>query len=142
VLVQNHRLELRGTNYTVRSYVSIENTGDSYNVKPMADNLDLASGGTNGQWGGRFKTVLQNELNAGADLATAMGRAREVADQGRVEPGTPEFDNLKNTIRSINNWDIGSVIAGAPETGGAWLRQQSRMYHADGQYDFATKSSL
>jgi outer membrane receptor protein involved in Fe transport len=139
VLVQNHRLELRGANYTVRSYVSIENTGDSYNVKPMADNLDLASGGTNGQWGGRFKTALQNELNAGTDLATAMGRAREVADAGRAEPGTPEFDNLKNTIRSINNWDIGSVIAGAPETGGAWLKQRSRMYHADGQYDFTSK---
>ncbi len=139
VLVQNHRLELRGANYTVRSYASIENTGDSYNVKPMADNLDLASGGTNGQWGGRFKTALQNELNAGTDLATAMGRAREVADAGRAEPGTPEFDNLKNTIRSINNWDIGSVIAGAPETGGAWLKQRSRMYHADGQYDFTSK---
>jgi outer membrane receptor protein involved in Fe transport len=139
VLVQNHRLELRGANYTVRSYVSIENTGDSYNVKPMADNLEIASGGTNGQWGGRFKTALQNELNAGTDLAMAMGRAREVADQGRAEPGTPAFDELKNTIRGINNWDIGAVIPGAPATGGAWLRQQSRMYHADGQYDFAGK---
>jgi hypothetical protein len=31
------------------------------------------------------------------------------------------------------------VIAGAPETGGAWLKQRSRMYHADGQYDFTSK---
>ena len=27
------------------SYMSIENTGDSYNVKPLADNMDLYSGG-------------------------------------------------------------------------------------------------
>ncbi len=46
VVVQNHAIELKGDNYMVRSYVSIENTGDSYNVKPLADNLDLASGGT------------------------------------------------------------------------------------------------
>jgi hypothetical protein len=41
VIVQNHKLELRGSNYFIRSYVSIENTGNSYNVKPLADNLDL-----------------------------------------------------------------------------------------------------
>ncbi|HKC36589.1 MAG TPA: carboxypeptidase-like regulatory domain-containing protein, partial [Chitinophagaceae bacterium] len=47
VLVQNHHLELKGDNFVVRSYISIENTGDSYNVKPTADNLDLFSGGSN-----------------------------------------------------------------------------------------------
>ena len=46
VIVQNHHLELKGNNYVVRSYVSIENTGDSYNVKPLADNMDLYSGGS------------------------------------------------------------------------------------------------
>jgi hypothetical protein len=45
VVVQNHHLELKGNNFVVRSYVSIENTGDSYNVKPLADNMDLYSGG-------------------------------------------------------------------------------------------------
>ncbi len=44
VIVQNHKVELKGTDFVVRGYVSIENTGDSYNVKPTADNLDLASG--------------------------------------------------------------------------------------------------
>jgi hypothetical protein len=51
VLVQNHHLELKGDNFVVRSYVSIENTGNSYNVKPTADNLDLYSGGSNSAWG-------------------------------------------------------------------------------------------
>ena len=37
--VQNHKLELKGKNFLVRSYVSIENTGDSNNLKPLADNL-------------------------------------------------------------------------------------------------------
>ncbi|WP_066834766.1 TonB-dependent receptor [Rufibacter ruber] len=139
VVVQNHRLELKGANYFVRSYVSLENTGDSYNVKPMVDNLDITSGGSNSEWGAKFKTALQTQLNAGTDLATAMQRARQAADAGRAEPGTPQFEALKNTIRGINNWDHGKVVAGAPETGGAWLRQESRLYHADAQYNFENR---
>ncbi|MBA9075702.1 TonB-dependent receptor [Rufibacter quisquiliarum] len=136
VVVQNHRLELKGANYFIRSYVSLENTGDSYNVKPMVDNLDITSGGSNSEWGAKFKAALQTQLNAGTDLVTAMQRARQAADAGRVEPGTPQFNALKNTIRGINNWDHGKVVAGGPETGGAWLKQESRLYHADAQYNF------
>ncbi len=139
VIVQNHRLELKGTNFFLRSYISVENTGDSYNGKPLVDNLDITSGGTNSLWGSKFKTSLQSEIDKGTDLATAMQIARQAADQGRVEPGTPEFDNLKNTIIKINNWDNGAVVSGAPETGGAWLSQHSRLYHLEGQYDFKDK---
>ena len=38
VVVQNHSLQLKGTNFTILGYMSIENTGNSYNVKPLADN--------------------------------------------------------------------------------------------------------
>lgn len=133
VTVQNHRLELKGEQFFVRSYVSIENTGNSYNLKPLSDNLDL-NNGTNSAWGARYKTALQAALDSDVPLAEAHRQARAAADQGRVEPGTPEFEALKDTIASINNWDIGSVIAGAPATGGAWLKQQSRLYHTDGQW--------
>ncbi|MFB9864119.1 TonB-dependent receptor [Rufibacter immobilis] len=142
VVVQNHRLELKGANYFVRSYVSLENTGDSYNVKPMADNLDISGGGSNSEWGAKFKTALQTQLNGGTDLATAMQLARQAADAGRAEPGTPQFQNLMHTIRNINNWDHGKVISGAPATGGAWLTQKSRLYHADAQYDFVDRLSF
>lgn len=142
VIVQNHKLELRGDHYFIRSYVSIENTGDSYNVKPLADNLQL-SHLSNSAWGARFKTALQNALNSGSDLATAMQIARAAADAGRAEPGTDAFNRLKDTIIAINNWDhVNAGIAGAPRTGGAWLNQQSRLYHTDVQYDFANKIKL
>ncbi|HEX2533867.1 MAG TPA: TonB-dependent receptor [Chitinophagaceae bacterium] len=142
VLVQNHRVELKGAHYFIRSYVSIENTGDSYNVKPMADNLDLTGGGSNGAWGTKFKAALQAELDKdpdGADLDAAMRVARAAADAGRAVPGTDAFRNLVQTIRGINNWDHAAVVSGAPATGGAWLSQRSRMYHTDFQYDFSEK---
>lgn len=133
--VQNHKLELKGDNFLVRSYVSFENTGNSYNIKPLADNLDLTHL-SNNAWRDRFKTSLQEQLNSGADLNTAAAIARQAADQGRVEPGTAAFEQLKNTIAGINNWDhINSGIAGAPATGGAWLHQVSRTYHTEAQWD-------
>ena len=135
VTVQNHKLELRSPNLLARVYMLSENTGNSYNLNPLAYNLDL-NNGTNAVWAGKFQTELQAQVNNGTDLATAMNRARAVADAGRVEPGTPQFNALKNTITGINNWDIGSVVSGAPVTGGASLLQQSHTYHADIQYNW------
>ena len=151
VLVQNHKLELKGTNFLVRGYVSLENTGDSYNVKPLADNLDLYSGGatdtkTPASWGTKYKNALNAyaAANGGTltsdNLAAATQYAREQADASRVRPGTPEFEALKNTIIKINNWDIRSgSIPDAPATGGAALIQKSRLYHTEAQWDLSGK---
>jgi iron complex outermembrane recepter protein len=151
VIVQNHALEIKGRDYTIRSYISTENTGDSYNVKPLADNMDLYSGGasdtkTPTSWGTKFKNALNAyaAANGGtltsANLAAATQYARTQADASRVEPGTAAFEALKNTIIKINNWDIKSTsIPDAPETGGAALVQRSRLYHVEGQWDLSSK---
>jgi iron complex outermembrane receptor protein len=149
VLVQNHNLELKGDNFVIRSYVSVENTGDSYNVKPLADNMDLYSGGSSSSWATKYK----NALNAYAashggtltssNLAAATAYARQQADASRALPGTARFDSLKKVIRSINNWDIkSSTIPDAPATGGAALVQKSRLYHTEAQWDLSKKIKL
>jgi iron complex outermembrane recepter protein len=144
VVVQNHKLELKGTNYVLKSYVSIENTGDSYNLKPLVDNLDITSGGTNSVWGAKFKTSLQESLNSNIPLTDALRTARAAADAGRAEPGTSYFEELKNTIIKINNWDHDAVLpgTGATSTGGAWLTQKSRTYHTDAQWDLSDKVKI
>ncbi len=138
VIVQNHKLEVKGKNFKILSYVSLENTGKSYNVKPLADNLDLYSGGSNSVWAAKYKSTLVSQLSNGVDLAPANNAARATADAGRVLPGTQTFNDLKNTIIGINNWDIkSSLIPNAPATGGAALVQKSRMYHIEGQWDLS-----
>ena len=135
--VQNHKIELKGTDFMVRSYLSIEDTGDSYNMKPLADNLDLTHA-SNANWKNSFQEALQGGINSGLPLAQAFANARQAADLGRVEPGTAEFESLKNTIIGINNWDhVNGGVVGAPETGGAWLKQKSKLYHLDAQYDLS-----
>ncbi|ROI01371.1 energy transducer TonB [Chryseobacterium sp. G0240] len=134
--VQNHKVELAGKELTFRAYMSIENTGDSYNLKPLADNLDLTNL-SNSNWKNIFQNVLQESLNNGIDLNAALIAARREADKNRVVPGTAAFEQLKNTIIGINNWDSANAgIAGAPPTGGAKLEQRSRFYQGEITYDF------
>ncbi len=142
VVVQNHQLELKGSNFTIKAYTSSENTGDSYNVKPLADNLDLYTGGSASAWGAKYKTALTNYASShggaltSANLAAATQYARQQADLGRVEPGTERFNIVKDSIIKINNWDIkSSTIPNAPVTGGAALIQKSNLYHVEGQWD-------
>jgi outer membrane receptor protein involved in Fe transport len=146
VLVQNHALELKGDNFLIRSYASIENTGDSYNVKPLADNMDLYTGGSNSSWATKYKNALNAYAAANGgkltadNLASANAYARQQADASRAIPGTARFDSLKNVITQINNWDIkSSTIPDAPVTGGAALIQKSRLYHTEAQWDLSKK---
>ena len=136
VTVQNHKLQLQGNDLLVRVYVLRENTGNSYNLNPVAYNLDLNIA-TNAVWGTIFKNELQKQVDNGIDLAAAMKLARSVADNGRAEPGTPQFDALKNIIVNSNNWDIASVVTGGAPNGGGALWQFSNTYHADFQYNFS-----
>jgi outer membrane receptor protein involved in Fe transport len=137
VTVQNYKAELRGDNLLLRGYILRENTGKSYNLNPLAYSLDL-SHASNAAWGTKFKNELQAQLDNQADLVTAMARARAAADLGRAEPGTPEFEQLKNTIVNSNNWDVksSSLPNGAPN-GGAAVWQYSTTYHLDFQYNLS-----
>lgn len=144
VLVQNFQLELKGKYFNIKAYTSRENTGDSYNVKPLADNLDLYTGGSANVWGAKYKAALNNFATANggsltsANLAAATQYARQQADLGRALPGTDRFGIVKDSIISINNWDIKSAsIPGAPVTGGAALWQKSNLYHVEGQLDLS-----
>lgn len=142
VIVQNHQLEWKGSHFTVKAYISKENTGNSYNVKPLADNLDLYTGGSANVWSNKYKTALNAYavLHGGAlttdNLAAANAYARQQADLGRAEPGTQRFTVVTDSIRKINNWDIRSGnIPNAPVTGGAALIQKSTLYHIEAQWD-------
>jgi outer membrane receptor protein involved in Fe transport len=137
VTVQNHKIELRGADLLARAYVLKENTGNSYNLNPLAYSLDL-SNASNAVWGTRFKNELQSQLDNNVALAVAMKAARAAADLGRAEPGTPEFERLKNTIVNSNNWDVKSAsLPGGAPNGGAAVWQYSNTYHGDLQYNIS-----
>jgi iron complex outermembrane recepter protein len=144
IKIQTHAVELKGASYTFRAYMIRERSGNSYNVKPLADNMDLYTGGSGSVWGAKYKNALLAYANANGgaltsdNLADATAYARQQADAGRAEPGTARFERVKDSIISINNWDIkSSLIPDAPVTGGAALIQKSNVYHAEGQWDLS-----
>ena len=60
------------------------------------------------------------------EMAHAVGRAG--ADEGRLLPGTPEFDAAFETV--VNNPDL---------TTGAKFQDNSKVYHSDWNYSFANQ---
>ncbi|HVI46909.1 MAG TPA: TonB-dependent receptor [Chitinophaga sp.] len=135
VRVQNHKIELVHPDFTVRSYVSIENTGDSYNMNPLADNLEKSFKSDN-NWKKDYTTALNKALTDGKDITAAHQAARTFADAGRWTPGTPEFEAQRDKIKGINDWDIYPVSKNPANTsGGAALLQKSRFYHAEGTWN-------
>ena len=144
VLLQSHAVEYKGKKLTAKVYTNSESTGNSYNLKPLADNLDLTFK-DNAKWKTDYQTALSAAYNSnGHDLVAANAAARAAADAGRPQPGTPEFDNVKSTITGINNWDHPSIYAYVKKqnpnntTGGAQLYQNSRLYHGEFQYDLSS----
>ncbi len=131
--ISQHKLELKGDNFFVRGYTTIENSGDSY----IADLTGVAINDrwkNNSDWFGEYTlnymgALAQQQVAPGAmgspqQQAAAHQFARGQADQGRFMPGTTDFENAKSDIRT-------NVI---PQ--GSLFNDQSRMYMAEGQYDF------
>ena len=121
--LDQHSLTLTSPSVQIRAYRSRENTGDSYNIRSMAENIDK-SFKTDNQWFTDFTNQFNADTKAGTAVTDALQDARVVADKGRPVPGTPVFNDLIAKLRDINNWDIGAA-----------LRVQSWMYHVEGQIE-------
>ncbi|UFH57150.1 TonB-dependent siderophore receptor [Spirosoma sp. KNUC1025] len=126
--LDNYRLDQHSLTFTtpsvqIRAYRSSENTGDSYNIRSIAENIDKSFKSDN-QWFSDFTNRFNADTQAGQAVPDALRDARSVADQGRPVPGSPTFNELVSKLRDINNWDIGAA-----------LRVQSWMYHVEGQVE-------
>lgn len=121
-LLQQHAFQLRGRAFQMRAYVTSENTGESYNLRSMAENIDRGYKSDN-QWFVDFQTRFRQVQNQ-SPLADALREARTFADAGRPEPDTEAFTNSLTRLRAINNWDIGAA-----------LRVKANLFHAEGQWN-------
>lgn len=131
--ISQHKLELRGSNYFLRGYTTRENSGESFIADLTGVNINNIWKG-NSAWFGEYaiaymaglaqQGVAPGTLGTPAQQAIAHNVARGQADTGRILPGTPEFENASRQVRA----DF------IPQ--GSLFNDQSRMYMAEGQYDF------
>lgn len=128
--LQQHKLEIKNDNFFIRGYIVSENSGDSYDTRFAAINVNRRWK-SDTQWFTEYaETFIGAKLGIGSGvLATdeqAHAAARAAADTGRFQPGTPEFQNAFN-----------SVISDGDLSRGAKFIDNTKFRHVNGNYNLA-----
>jgi outer membrane receptor protein involved in Fe transport len=126
-VLQQHGLEFSSGSITGRTYINMENTGKSYNIRSMAENIDRSFKSDN-NWFADFSNTFNEAVNRGSATDAALRAARAFADEGRPQPGSATFNNTLNKLQNINNWDSGAA-----------LKVKAKLIHAEMQWDITNK---
>ncbi|HEX8279278.1 MAG TPA: TonB-dependent receptor, partial [Segetibacter sp.] len=124
-ITSQHTLTFKTNSIQVRAYVNTENTGNSYNIRSMAENIER-SFKNDDAWYKDFSNQFNNSIINGAVIPAAMTDARAFADKGRPQANTGQIEQLIGKLRTINDWNIGAA-----------LQVKARMYHAEMQHDLS-----
>ncbi len=127
-----YKIELVNPNWFLRAYTTQENSGDSYNATVTARLVNEAwkpSGGANG-WYAQYSFAFLNAKLSGMSDIDAHNAARTVADQGRPAPGSEEFQQLFDEVRSI-----------PISKGGGRFIDKTDLYNIEGQYNLTPYTS-
>ncbi len=105
--MEQHKLEFRGKYFFVRGYLTSEDAGNSYDTRFTAININRRWKDDQtwfGQYvGGYLQAVLEGETNDRAHII-----ARNTAQTGALEAGTPAFQNVLNEVTSDPDLNTGS----------------------------------
>lgn len=124
-LLQQHALQLTGPVVQARAYFTQETTGQSYNLRSAAENIDR-SYKPDATWNQDFTNAWNAATTGGQPVALALATARTAADAGRYQPGTAAFDQKLKDLSTVNNWDVGAA-----------LRVRANLAHAEAQVNIA-----
>ncbi|WP_221394773.1 TonB-dependent receptor plug domain-containing protein [Dyadobacter sp. NIV53] len=108
-LLQQHGLQYQSKSIQAKLYVNTENTGKSYNLRSMAENMDRSYRSDN-IWYTDFTNGFNQSVSGGAIVTEALKQARVLADAGRYIPGTSAFNDQLKKLQDINNWDVGAAL--------------------------------
>ncbi|MDQ6812545.1 MAG: TonB-dependent receptor, partial [Bacteroidota bacterium] len=120
-----HAFALKTNSIVVRAYANTENTGNSYNIRSMAENIDR-SFKTDDTWYRDFSNQFNTSVSNGVAIPQAMTVARNYADNARPAPHTTQIEELIDKLRTINDWDRGAA-----------LQVDATMYNAEMQHDLS-----
>lgn len=122
--LQQHKIEIRNDNFFVRGYITSDKAGDTYIMDVAGPNL-LQKWKSHEDWFGDYISTFAGATLGGATEAEAHATARQVAETGRYEPGTPEFQQAFDEVTNDTSFFTGSAI-----------RDNSQIYHGDANYNF------
>lgn len=127
--LQQHKLEFRGDNFFLRGYTTLENAGNSYDMRFTGINMNKVGAS---QWFGTYAATyfqgivgLIPGIPAGNDAAAHAAARQNSDDTVTPQPGSPEFIALFNKVTSDPDVTTGSKLVDA-----------SKMNIAEGNYNF------
>jgi len=132
--MQQHRLEIKNDNFFLRGYIVSENSGDAYDTRFAAINVNRAWK-SDTQWFTDYATayiptylggIQQGGLTPEQSSAQAHIAGRQAADQGRLIPGTPAFESAFDKV--INDGNLST---------GAKFVDETKFRHVNGNYNLA-----
>lgn len=118
--VHQYSIDYKSPVFEIKTYLTQENTGKSYNIRSLAENMDRAFK-SDTKWFTDYTTAFYTAQTNGLSVSDSHKFARGSADDGRYQPGTDSYNQKKEDLININNWDYGAA-----------LRVRSFLYHADG----------
>jgi outer membrane receptor protein involved in Fe transport len=128
--LQQHKIELKNDNFFIRAYQVSEDSGNAYDTRFAAINVNRRWKG-DVQWFTDYATAyIGAALGVGTGVPAtqdqAHAAARAFADQGRLVPGTAQFQQAFN-----------EVIADGDLTTGAKFIDKTKFRHINGNYNLA-----
>ncbi|MBC8053819.1 MAG: TonB-dependent receptor [Sphingobacteriaceae bacterium] len=123
--LNQHSFSIQNPIFQIKAYQTSENTGKSYNLRSMAENLDR-SFKKDDSWFLDYASGFNQAISQQQNVEQALQTARVVADNGRLIPGSVAFNEKLGQLQDINNWDVGAA-----------LRVKARMYHLEAQLNIS-----
>lgn len=127
--LQQHKLEVQNNNFFVRGYMTDEDAGDSYDIRFTGININRRWK-PDPVWFGQYAGAFVQARSQGAPEEQAHLFARQFAEMGRLEPGTPEFQEAFDEVTSDSDLLTGSQF-----------RDASQLSHVDANYNFTHLTS-
>ena len=121
---QFHRFEIKGSNWSLKSFHSAEDAGDSYFMLGTGAFIERGRK-SDAAWGADYGAAYRGEV-AGV-TAASHDEARSYADRDLPSVDSNEFEALRN--QSLSNTDV--------RTGGSKLISQTTLASVDGNYTFS-----
>ncbi|MEN2282035.1 TonB-dependent receptor [Algoriphagus sp. SE2] len=124
-----YKAELRGSNWYLRAYTTQERSGDAYAVGIAAQGINEAYNPST-VWFPEYVGAYVQGIQGGLASDAAHAAARAFADRNRFAPGSSQFNQALEDVRS-------RPIPGNQEGVGAKFVDKTNLYHFEGSYNFS-----
>ncbi len=130
---QQHVFGIKGKNFYVRGYLSMDDVNDSYDLVLTGINLGLTSlPNVSKEYLKEYVNAVMQQSNNftyspdSLNITEINNNALNSSNNGWLKPGTTEFENAYNQIKTNKN----------RSSGGSMFTPHSILEHVDAQYDF------